>query len=294
VWLVVTFLAGAIFLGVKAYEYKEKFRHGIHPAVPRSLLHERADVYYVSAVKERLAKYRLELADKVQQQTATAEEQDHLKVIDDFSENAVAWTERQVSLNLEPYAVMEALAYQIYPLERRGGDVATYLEYERRQIQDELNRLQLELSEKESAAKVAASALPNGEQFVSVTVQEQPDAAAPVDPETAALQQRIKAIKGRLEYLPHLEEVADHHGMNEHYQWMKLPMMLPSGNMWASTYFLLTGFHAIHVIVGLLVFALAMPLKLDARRSNLLENTGLYWHFVDLVWIFLFPLLYLF
>ena len=70
--------------------------------------------------------------------------------------------------------------------------------------------------------------------------------------------------------------------------------MIPSGNMWASTYFLLTGFHALHVLVGLIVFALLMIPKLDSSRADTIENTGLYWHFVDLVWIFLFPLLYLF
>ena len=77
--------------------------------------------------------------------------------------------------------------------------------------------------------------------------------------------------------------------------WIILPMMIPSGNMWASTYFLVTGFHAIHVIVGLIVVSLwRFRMKLDARRANFIENVGLYWHFVDLVWIFLFPLLYLF
>lgn len=83
-------------------------------------------------------------------------------------------------------------------------------------------------------------------------------------------------------------------GLNAVEPWLRLPMRIPSGNMWASTYFLMTGFHAIHVLVGLFVFALALPLRLDAKRANFLENTGLYWHFVDLVWIFLFPLLYLF
>ena len=71
-------------------------------------------------------------------------------------------------------------------------------------------------------------------------------------------------------------------------------MMIPGGNMWASTYFLLTGFHALHVLVGLIMFVVAMFLRLDASKAGVLENMGLYWHFVDLVWIFLFPLLYLF
>jgi hypothetical protein len=84
------------------------------------------------------------------------------------------------------------------------------------------------------------------------------------------------------------------HGLNEEYHWLRLPIRIPSGNMWASTYFLLTGFHAIHVIVGLILFVIALPRKLDSSQAYFLENSGLYWHFVDLVWIFLFPLLYLF
>jgi cytochrome c oxidase subunit 3 len=81
---------------------------------------------------------------------------------------------------------------------------------------------------------------------------------------------------------------------NEQFPWLKLPFVVPGGNMWASTYFLLTGFHALHVLVGLIVFVILMTLELNTRRAGMLENTGLYWHFVDLVWIFLFPLLYLF
>jgi cytochrome c oxidase subunit 3 len=64
--------------------------------------------------------------------------------------------------------------------------------------------------------------------------------------------------------------------------------------MWASTYFLLTGFHAVHVLIGLIAFALMLPMTFTAKNAGILENIGLYWHFVDLVWIFLFPLLYLF
>ena len=70
--------------------------------------------------------------------------------------------------------------------------------------------------------------------------------------------------------------------------------MIPGGPMWASTYFLLTGFHALHVLVGLIAFVLLLIPRLDRARAGVVENVGLYWHFVDLVWIFLFPLLYLF
>lgn len=84
------------------------------------------------------------------------------------------------------------------------------------------------------------------------------------------------------------------HGINDAFPWLRLPMVIPGGNMWASTYFLLTGFHAIHVVVGLIVFAVLLGCTLGPKSAGMIENTGLYWHFVDLVWIFMFPLLYLF
>ena len=83
-------------------------------------------------------------------------------------------------------------------------------------------------------------------------------------------------------------------GLNDIFPWLQLPIVIPGGNMWASTYFLVTGFHAVHVAVGLLVFAIMLTWTLNAKRAGAIENIGLYWHFVDLVWIFLFPLLYLF
>ncbi len=73
------------------------------------------------------------------------------------------------------------------------------------------------------------------------------------------------------------------------------PHALTFGNLFASTYFLMTGFHAVHVIVGMILFWLVLRqgTKMDAAWTDWVENSGLYWHFVDLVWIFLFPLLYI-
>ncbi len=87
---------------------------------------------------------------------------------------------------------------------------------------------------------------------------------------------------------------AHHEGLNDQMPWLRLPIMIPGGNMWASSYFLLTGFHAVHVLVGLIFFAIMLSWNLNAASAGAIENIGLYWHFVDLVWIFLFPLLYLF
>jgi cytochrome c oxidase subunit 3 len=75
--------------------------------------------------------------------------------------------------------------------------------------------------------------------------------------------------------------------------------LYPSTNNFLGLYFTLTGLHAIHVIGGLVVnaFLLGPGTRMWAdepeRFTNRVEVAGIYWHFVDLVWIFLFPVLYL-
>ena len=74
----------------------------------------------------------------------------------------------------------------------------------------------------------------------------------------------------------------------------------PWHNTYLAIYFTLTGLHALHVIGGALVIGFlwgpgSKMWKTDPERfTNRVEISGLFWHFVDLVWIFLFPLLYLF
>jgi cytochrome c oxidase subunit 3 len=62
-------------------------------------------------------------------------------------------------------------------------------------------------------------------------------------------------------------------------------------------YFVMTGLHALHIIVGMAIMFFALRRihngTVHADRPSLLENAGLYWHLVDLIWIFLFPLFYL-
>ncbi|HVC19494.1 MAG TPA: cytochrome c oxidase subunit 3 family protein [Vicinamibacterales bacterium] len=64
-----------------------------------------------------------------------------------------------------------------------------------------------------------------------------------------------------------------------------------------SLYFIMTGLHAIHMIVGLSLLVVIMYMTSKGRFSKEyhapVEVMGLYWHFVDIIWIFLFPLLYL-
>ncbi|MGE0123350.1 MAG: heme-copper oxidase subunit III [Vicinamibacterales bacterium] len=75
--------------------------------------------------------------------------------------------------------------------------------------------------------------------------------------------------------------------------------LLPSTSNFLGMYFTLTGLHALHVIAGMAVnLYLWLPgarlFATEPRRfANRVEIAGVYWHFVDLVWIFLFPVLYL-
>ena len=67
--------------------------------------------------------------------------------------------------------------------------------------------------------------------------------------------------------------------------------------MFYNLYYLMTGLHALHVLVGMAAIAvvgcLVAARKIRRERSIVLVNAGLYWHLVDVVWIYLFPVFYL-
>ena len=75
--------------------------------------------------------------------------------------------------------------------------------------------------------------------------------------------------------------------------------LYPSTSNFLALYFTMTGLHAIHVIAGMVVNGYLwipgtrMWTRDHERFTNRIEVAGIYWHFVDLIWIFLFPVLYL-
>lgn len=99
---------------------------------------------------------------------------------------------------------------------------------------------------------------------------------------TAALALLFLVVKLTLEYYPHIK-----HGL------------VPGHSNFFALYYTLTGFHGLHVFGGIIVILyFAGPGSALWRQdpeyyTNRIECTGLYWHFVDLVWIFVFPVLYL-
>lgn len=242
---------GAIFLGIKAYEYSQKFAHGIYPHFPRSDIYEKPDLEYGSAVRSRLT--NLEIAFK--------------------DEEAAAQRKIDLAKRADKDANVESLEAELARVREANGA--------KREIIQELEQ-EYKLSIR------AASTNPLALAELAVAIM-------PPPPERG----HEEHSEGPAE---HSEGAAEHfEGINHEHSWLGLPIVIPGGNMWASTYFTLTGFHALHVLVGLIVFALMTipnPLTgsmvLGPAKAPLIENIGLYWHFVDLVWIFLFPLLYLF
>jgi heme/copper-type cytochrome/quinol oxidase subunit 3 len=65
------------------------------------------------------------------------------------------------------------------------------------------------------------------------------------------------------------------------------------GTLFWSYYFLMTGFHGLHVIIGALAIFIVMLGASKGENLHRVELAGIYWHMVDLIWIFLFPMFYL-
>jgi len=319
-WMVATFLLGSVFLGVKAYEYKEKFRHGIYPAKPHSSIYDKADLYYLQACRQRLEGIQKDLMDqKASTEGLSEEQQEQLTHCENVLNNLVKFSEQSAANAtdvLRQQRAMEIVASAIYPRAHTANSyehLIDYLAAEEADLLHEKTDLRKVISEKKSeqtalkenkvpALEKQAAAEQNSEEKAKLTGQvtaakaNQEKLAAEITADNA----RLAAIDGRLSLHKFLTDDAEkehiQHGLNDHpdYAFLRLPMKIPSGNMWASTYFLMTGFHAIHVLVGLIAFVFLLVMHLGHKRSYVIENVGLYWHFVDLVWIFLFPLLYLF
>jgi cytochrome c oxidase subunit 3 len=84
------------------------------------------------------------------------------------------------------------------------------------------------------------------------------------------------------------------------YEWWHLKhegLWFNSGGLYAATFFTLTGFHGAHVAIGILLLIWSwfrlLAGQTTSKHHTSLENIGLYWHFVDIVWIFVFTILYI-
>jgi cytochrome c oxidase subunit 3 len=84
-----------------------------------------------------------------------------------------------------------------------------------------------------------------------------------------------------------------HHGI---YPGSETLLSMSDGEMlFFNLYYVMTGLHGLHVLVGIVVLSVMLVFVTKGSQSSVikLENSGLYWHLVDIIWIFLFPLFYL-
>ena len=83
----------------------------------------------------------------------------------------------------------------------------------------------------------------------------------------------------------------------EYYELWHHANMKPSSDLFGSCFYAMTGFHGLHVAIGVIAMAVLTVMgwagKFDPKNYAPVELTGLYWHFVDLVWIILFAIVYL-
>jgi cytochrome c oxidase subunit 3 len=111
-----------------------------------------------------------------------------------------------------------------------------------------------------------------------------------LETELAKVYDKRSAVGRKVELAEHKYEASQIASMESYGPWH---------NTYLAIYFTLTGLHALHVIGGAIVIGFlwgpgSKMWKTDPERfTNRIEISGLFWHFVDLVWIFLFPVLYL-
>ncbi len=203
VWLLLAVMLGTLFIGVKSYEYREKYRHNLFPAPGGGPIFNQADAAYLSAVRQRVQTLQAELRESPDAPEAA----ERLAWLDQFATGDLLEAERGLR-DPRPtsgaIARCDALALSIFPR-----------------------------SDAESA------------------------------------------------------------GYNEQLPWLRLPIVVPGGRLWVSTYFLLTGAHLAHLLAALVVASWWVLVGLTRRTLSAVKNLSLYWHLVDAVWIVLFVVIYL-
>ncbi|MEP3482531.1 MAG: cytochrome c oxidase subunit 3 [Fuerstiella sp.] len=291
--LLITLVLAFVFLGIKAYEYNGKFTHGILPgqiAENSKQAMVKVDRQLKLLVRERFELYtgdgivpELEAATDIDQASA-----DQDASSDSEASEVTADAEQQVpevpAVDVPEVRDLANVSSQIGIFASAEDTDPKYAELKKSaaddlRLYDRWKNLHNHVVNDVSLVEVPAA---TGEDYVkALAALSAGEKLAPLNlDEVKAELQDLKSDKAFGAAVS--DAVLD-------------PQIIVYGNLFASVYFLMTGFHALHVIIGIILFAI--PLMLGSRLtdgwSDWVESSGLYWHFVDLVWIFLFPLLYL-
>lgn len=309
-WLLVAFLLGLSFLGIKSIEYNEKFKLGLLPGGNPSLLHDQADVYYLGHLKAVLG-------TAVGAPATSGEETDRPTGEGKLTESSskadwrratliggINWTEEQLGRGADEARqsdLLGSLAEAVYPL-HEGNE----RQDRARKEQSELSGVLSELRQRQTVAEQRL-----GELQTQITKEQKllAEAAEADKPAWAASLEKVKAEaasltvdltkwkanesanSSRSDFLKLVADLPSGVGLDDKLD-LTLPKVIPQGRTWANTYFLLTGCHALHLIAGLVVMGGLLLTRLGVAQLGWVDNTSLYWQFVDIVWLVLFPLIY--
>ena len=255
VWLLATLFLSMAFLGIKAFEYKTKYDHGIFPSAKRSLIYNVADDHYLSrAVSEMRSEIR-----RVEQLAASGQLQQKQARLDELyllQSGIVDWTQFVAGRSGDPAVkrnAITALAHQIYHHDPDPA-VDQYIVAEQKSVGAEKLRLRKELDQINDERSVAQERLrellpkkDSGDQEILRQFDQVSERVSRLDDQIADLNKEIRPIENRLLAI---ERVTSGAGINENYN-VRLPIVIPGGHKWSSLYYLLTGTHAIHLIAGL-------------------------------------------
>jgi heme/copper-type cytochrome/quinol oxidase subunit 3 len=363
----VVFICAGLFLGIKAYEYKGKWDHGIlpgHVAESDEQALAKALAEMQAAVDSQLSDLRpdsvvtdeLEEADEKAGRDRTAEDlardpayrpAEKIKVLeaeaesDETSAERKAEIERFLALNnevtdlrdhilqnvplnvplkenvttvttadgkvlkgiLAPTAedkatiklvILEGEAVQEVVINRSEIEEITApktltLDEVRKKIQDLKHTARITTTDESTIDGVVLVADEHGHAGNEKHAEENKD---PVSDDSQLV---VRQNDGSVKTIPREQVSREDYLYEDMLSKVHDPTVIVYGNIFASVYFLMTGFHALHVIVGMVLFAIVLlqGSKINAAWTDWVENSGLYWHFVDLVWIFLFPLIYI-
>jgi len=294
----ITTALGLVFLGIKAYEYQAKFAHDILPGRIGELLPG------MGQREKQLHDVGMQYVRRVQGQMRRVVEQDQLG-----KEAAIIQPKLESDGDTldNKYQIAQAFVQKVRTTKDEVGGKLFGSSIDK--AVDKAFALSTTVKTKGADGKETADANKQ-QQVVDSTIEiakQVAKAGEEVDQTILADYQSVLAKMGSTaptegqqynrpltpaEVGAEVNELLEKHGDHAH-----LSPAIPYGNMWASCYFAMTGFHALHVLGGIVVFVIILLIgmrgKLGPQHTNMLEVTGLYWHFVDIVWIFLFPLLYL-
>lgn len=84
----------------------------------------------------------------------------------------------------------------------------------------------------------------------------------------------------------------------EYFRLIQQQKITLSSSLFGTSFYTLTGFHGFHVFVGLIILCIVLVLSLlgdfnNNQKSTLIKTVGIYWHFVDIVWVFVFTVVYI-